>query len=156
MCYMWEQLSSQQCNYAQYTSEFLAVVKMQNICKNSFKPREKATQSPALKIKHGFFVRNCLRIKQRGSKGFTTARHFEKNFKKHQMERFNKIFRRKWIVKTIHASLRGCYAPACVKGKRRACKWHDIQPLLTLGFWSTAFFMFFSRWLFGPPSFSLT
>jgi len=52
MCYMSEELSSQQCNSAQYTTEFLATVTKQNICKNSFKPREKATQSLTLKIKH--------------------------------------------------------------------------------------------------------
>lgn len=42
-------------------------------------------------------MRNCLRIKQYGSKGFTTGSHFEKNFRKHQTDKYNKmnkIFRR--------------------------------------------------------------
>lgn len=36
----------------QYTSEFLTMIKMQNICENSFKPTQAAMQSLALKIKH--------------------------------------------------------------------------------------------------------
>lgn len=104
-------------------------------------------------------MRNCLGIKQYRSKEVTTSTHFEKNFKKHEMHKFNKIskiFRRTWIIKAIHTALGSCYMSTCVKWKRWACKWPNIRSLLTLGFWSTAFFMFFSRWLFGPPSFSLT